>query len=148
MLSVCVCVCEENGTHPPVGLTSCLYFSEESCDRNLDNLIESLSAMETLGTETRRKPQTAGERDGREESDCSMPSLEEEHEGRVGRATEHNKEMKEENDEDEDVGVATEEYDEDSYNEEQGGNMDEDEGVAEMCPNDLGAGLRKRNRHD
>ncbi|XP_058273188.1 coiled-coil domain-containing protein 107 isoform X2 [Hemibagrus wyckioides] len=118
--------------------------TEASCDRNLDNLIESLSAMETLGTETRRKPQTAGERDDGEESDCSMPSLEEEHGGGVGGATEYDKEMKEEND----VGMATEEYDEDSYNEEQGGNMDEEEGVAEMCPNDLGAGLRKRNRHD
>ncbi|KAK3544977.1 hypothetical protein QTP86_031009, partial [Hemibagrus guttatus] len=101
--------------------------TEASCERNLDNLIESLSVMETLGTETRCKPQTAGERDGGEESDCSMPSLEEEHEGGVGGPTEHDKEMKEENDED--VGVATEECDEDLYNEEQGGNMHEEEGL-------------------
>ncbi|KAB5541859.1 hypothetical protein PHYPO_G00084780 [Pangasianodon hypophthalmus] len=120
--------------------------TEASCERNLDNLIESLSAMETLGTETSTKPQTAGERDGGEESDFSMPTLEEEHEDAVGGATEHDEEMKEERDEE--VGVATEEYDEDLYNDEQGGNMDEEGGVAKMCPDELGAGLRRRNRHD
>lgn len=73
-----------------------------------------------------------------------MPSLEEELEDGVGRATEYDEEMKEKHDE---LGVATDEYDEDLYNEEQGGNMDE-EGVAKMCSDELGAGLRRRNRYD
>lgn len=86
-----------------------------------------------------------GEREDGEKSD-SMPPLEEEYEGGVSGATKHHKKMKEKHDEN--VGVAPEEYDEDLYNEEQGGNMDEEEGVAEMYPNELGAGLRRRNRHD
>ncbi|XP_053506502.1 coiled-coil domain-containing protein 107 isoform X2 [Ictalurus furcatus] len=114
---------------------------EASCERNLDNLIESLSTMETLGTETSTKPQT----NGGEESDFSMPFLEEEREDGVGGATERDEEMKEEHDE---VGVATEEHDVDLYNEEQGGNTDEEEGMAKTCPDELGVGLRKRNRHD
>lgn len=94
--------------------------------------------METLGTETSTKPQSAGERDGGEESDFSMPSLEEEHEdGATGYDEEHDK-----------VDMATEEYEEDLYNEGQGENMDEDGGVAKLCPDELGAGLRRRNRHD
>lgn len=117
---------------------SCLCFSEASCERNLDNLIESLSAMETS-----TKPQTAGQRDGGQESDLSMPPLEEELEDGVGVATEHD-EMKENHDE---VGVATDGYDEDLSHEEQGGNTDE-EGVAKMCSNELGVGLRRRNRCD
>lgn len=126
--------------HCPV---SCLCFSEASCGRNLDNLIESLCTMETLGTETSTKPQAAREKDGGEESDFSMPPLEEEHEDGVGGASEHYKEM-EELDE---VGVATKE-DDILYNEEQRRNMDEEEGVSKMCPDELGAGLRRRNRHD
>lgn len=102
--------------------------------------------METLGTETSTKPQTAGERDGGEESDFSMPPLEEEeHEDRVGGATEHDEDIKEEHGA---VGVATAEYDEDLYNEEQGGNVNEEEGGAKKCLDELGAGLRRRNRHD
>lgn len=115
--------------------------TEASCERNLDNLIESLSAMETLSTEMSTKPQT----DCGEESDFSMPSLEEEREDGVGGATDRDEEMKEEHDE---VGVATEEHDVDLYNEEHGGNTDEGEGMAKMCPDELGAGLRRRNRHD
>ncbi|XP_060746035.1 coiled-coil domain-containing protein 107 [Tachysurus vachellii] len=112
--------------------------TEASCERNLDNLIESLSAMETSC-----KP--GGEREDGEKSD-SMPPLEEEYEGGVSGVTKHDKKMKEKHDEN--VGVAPEEYDEDLYNEEQGGNLDEEEGVAEICPNELAAGLRRRNRHD
>ncbi|XP_053544202.1 coiled-coil domain-containing protein 107 isoform X1 [Ictalurus punctatus] len=115
--------------------------TEASCERNLDNLIESLSTMETLGTETSTKQQT----NGGEESDFSMPFLEEEREDGVGGATERDEEMKEEHDE---VGVATEEHDVDLYNEEQGDNTDEEEGMAKICPDELGAGLRRRNRHD
>lgn len=97
--------------------------------------------METLGTETSTKQQT----NGGEESDFSMPFLEEEREDGVGGATERDEEMKEEHDE---VGVATEEHDVDLYNEEQGDNTDEEEGMAKTCPDELGAGLRRRNRHD
>lgn len=94
--------------------------------------------------ETSTKPQSAGERDGGGESDFSMPSLEEEHEDVVGGAMEHDDKMEEHGE----VGVSTEEHDEDLYNQEQGGIIDKDEGVAKMCPDELGVGLRKRNRHD
>ncbi|XP_053364258.1 coiled-coil domain-containing protein 107 [Clarias gariepinus] len=122
--------------------------TEASCERNLDNLIESLSAMETHGTETSTKPQTAGERDGGEESDFRMPSLEEEHGDRVGGAIEHGKDrMGMEEEHDGVMGVATE--DEELYNEgQEEGDSGEEEGVATMRPDDLGTGLRRRNRQD
>lgn len=98
--------------------------------------------METLGTETSTKPQSAEEKDGREESDFSMPSLEEE---REDGATEYDEELKEAHDK---VGRSIEEYEEDLNNEGQGESMDEEGGVAKMCPDELGVGLRRRNRHD
>lgn len=90
---------------------------------------------------TRTKPQTADERGGEVESDFSMPTLEEEHEDRVGGATEHDKEMEAFDK----VGVATKEDDKVLYDEESDKN---NEGVVKMCPDELGAGLRRRNRHD
>ncbi|KAI5624592.1 coiled-coil domain-containing protein 107 isoform X2, partial [Silurus asotus] len=119
--------------------------SEASCERNLDNLIESLSAMETLGSEMNPKPHAAGERDDADESHFNMPSLEGKRKDAVGGAITHDQEI--EGGHDDKVGVATEECDEDLYNEKQGGNSDE-EGVAKMCPAELGAGLRRRNRHE
>lgn len=97
--------------------------------------------METLGMKPSTKPQTADERDGEVAHDFSMPTLEEEHEDRVGGATEHDEEMEVFNK----VGVATTEDDEVLYDEE--GDMNK-EGVVKMCPDELGAGLRRRNRHD
>lgn len=100
--------------------------------------------METLGTEATCKPHTAEERAGGEGSDLRAPSLEGEHEGGVGEATKHARERMEEHGED--VGVATE--DEDMYNQALGRNTGEEEGGTEMCLNEMGAGLRRRNRHD
>lgn len=77
-----------------------------------------------------------------------MPSLEEEHGDRLGGATEHGKErMGMEEEHDYKMGVATE--DEELYNEgQEEGDSGEEEGVATMRPDDLGTGLRRRNRQD
>ncbi|TTG02113.1 Potassium voltage-gated channel subfamily C member 2 [Bagarius yarrelli] len=104
--------------------------TEASCERNLDNLIDSLNAMETIGLATNCEPQKGGEEDngGESDSDLTMPPLEDEHKGGadlMGGTTEHDPHRQEEHG---DVGLPSKK-DEDLYNK---------EGVAEMCPSELG----------
>ncbi|XP_007239507.3 coiled-coil domain-containing protein 107 [Astyanax mexicanus] len=119
---------------PPTNTT------DAACERNLDNLIESLTAMETLG---QRKPHTHPPQTLRttEEQEEDKEMEEEEHEGQG---------------EEEDEGQCEEE-DERRSGVEDGCESDssmpsleelEVVGVVQKVPDELGAGLRRRNRPD
>ncbi|XP_066525811.1 coiled-coil domain-containing protein 107 [Hoplias malabaricus] len=128
---------------PPINAT------DASCERNLDNLIESLSAMETLNEKkkhTTRRNQTASHTRHTPHTEAA----EEEEEGDGGeeeggardeeRAAEGGERVERSEDEDGDEC-------------ESDGSMPsleelEEEGVVSKAPDELGAGLRRRNRPD
>ncbi|XP_062853427.1 coiled-coil domain-containing protein 107 [Trichomycterus rosablanca] len=101
--------------------------TERMCERNLDDLIESLSTMET-GAVAHTAGVIEGLEEVEEEDHAHMPALEEEDEREVTAG-----------------GVALEDTEGDGSGDE----LEEEEvGVSGACPDELGAGLRRRTRPD
>ncbi|XP_017538923.1 coiled-coil domain-containing protein 107 [Pygocentrus nattereri] len=119
--------------------------ADASCERNLDNLIESLTAMETLGD---TKPQMH----------CSGKThLYTPHTLHTQMEREEEDEESGEKDEEEDEERGTKEEDDEQDKEADGCESDssmpsleelEEVGMTPTAPEELGAGLRRRNRPD